>query len=92
MEASGLVESTIPLEEGHMRQTLARLILPGVGGTPPSRLLIAGSHHSTAHSAQQQIGIIGGSGLYDLAGLEQVDEQVVSTPFGEPSDAFVTGA
>ncbi len=37
------------------------------------------------------LGIIGGSGLYQLAGLEDVREERVSSPFGEPSDAFVIG-
>jgi len=32
------------------------------------------------------IGIIGGSGLYDIEGLEIIEEKTVSTPFGEPSD------
>jgi 5'-methylthioadenosine phosphorylase len=37
------------------------------------------------------LGIIGGSGLYDLEGLTQVEEVRVTTPFGEPSDAIVRG-
>ena len=37
------------------------------------------------------IGIIGGSGLYDMEGLANVAEHRVSTPFGEPSDAIVVG-
>lgn len=37
------------------------------------------------------IGIIGGSGLYELDGLEDVREIPVSTPFGDPSDALVRG-
>ncbi|GEP44573.1 S-methyl-5'-thioadenosine phosphorylase [Brevifollis gellanilyticus] len=37
------------------------------------------------------IGIIGGSGLYDLEGFEQREEITVETPFGAPSDKFVTG-
>lgn len=37
------------------------------------------------------IGIIGGSGLYQLDGLEHVSEDRVATPFGAPSDAIVTG-
>ncbi len=37
------------------------------------------------------IGIIGGSGLYDMEGLEQVEERRVETPFGMPSDAYITG-
>ncbi len=37
------------------------------------------------------LGIIGGSGLYDLPGLEDVREERVSTPWGEPSDALRIG-
>ncbi len=37
------------------------------------------------------IGIIGGSGLYDLEGLTGHEEISVQTPFGPPSDALVTG-
>jgi 5'-methylthioadenosine phosphorylase len=37
------------------------------------------------------IAVIGGSGLYDLTGLEDVEEREVSTPFGAPSDAVVCG-
>ncbi|MFN0244443.1 MAG: S-methyl-5'-thioadenosine phosphorylase [Planctomycetota bacterium] len=37
------------------------------------------------------IGVIGGSGLYDIQGLSGVREVEISTPFGAPSDAFVTG-
>jgi 5'-methylthioadenosine phosphorylase len=38
-----------------------------------------------------KIGIIGGSGLYELEGIQNLREQTLSTPFGEPSDRFVTG-
>lgn len=38
-----------------------------------------------------RIGIIGGSGLYDMAGLEEREEVAVATPFGDPSDKLVTG-
>ena len=37
------------------------------------------------------IGIIGGSGLYQMPELENVREQTVETPFGTPSDAFIVG-
>lgn len=37
------------------------------------------------------VGVIGGSGLYDMDGLEEVREVALSTPFGAPSDAYVTG-
>ena len=38
-----------------------------------------------------QIGIIGGSGLYDMAELTDRTERVIATPFGEPSGAYVIG-
>src|SRR5580692_7727441 len=38
-----------------------------------------------------RIGIIGGSGLYNMAGLEKPREVRVKTPFGNPSDALVVG-
>lgn len=37
------------------------------------------------------IAIIGGSGLYQMPGLENVREQRVATPFGDPSDALIVG-
>ncbi len=37
------------------------------------------------------VGIIGGSGVYDLPGLEDLREERVSTPWGEPSDALRFG-
>jgi 5'-methylthioadenosine phosphorylase len=41
--------------------------------------------------AERRIGIIGGSGLYEMDGLEILREERVSTPFGEPSDRYVLG-
>ena len=40
---------------------------------------------------EAKIGIIGGSGLYKMEGMTEVDEVKVSTPFGEPSDAIILG-
>src|SRR5437764_14162475 len=37
------------------------------------------------------IGIIGGSGLYQMEGLTVVDERTIETPFGDPSDPYVIG-
>ena len=37
------------------------------------------------------IGIIGGSGLYEMEGVENPTEQRLKTPFGDPSDAIVGG-
>jgi len=38
-----------------------------------------------------RIGIIGGSGLYEMDGLKLVEEKFIRTPFGDPSDAFIVG-
>lgn len=38
-----------------------------------------------------RIGVIGGSGLYEMEGLTDVREERVSTPFGDPSDAYILG-
>jgi 5'-methylthioadenosine phosphorylase len=38
-----------------------------------------------------QIGIIGGSGLYQMPELKDIEEVKVETPFGSPSDAFILG-
>lgn len=41
---------------------------------------------------QAMIGVIGGSGLYAMEELEDVEEVSLETPYGPPSDAFVIGA
>ena len=46
---------------------------------------------SVASSPVAAIGVIGGSGLYRIEGLENARELVVDTPHGRPSDAFMTG-
>ncbi|MFH1245713.1 MAG: S-methyl-5'-thioadenosine phosphorylase [Candidatus Omnitrophota bacterium] len=38
-----------------------------------------------------KIGIIGGSGLYEMAGLQETEKVKVDTPFGSPSDEFILG-
>ncbi len=38
-----------------------------------------------------KIGVIGGSGLYKIEGIEKVEELSLFTPFGQPSGNFVTG-
>ncbi len=37
------------------------------------------------------VGVIGGSGLYEMEGLSEVEEIAVETPFGEPSDLIISG-
>src|SRR4029453_12724256 len=42
-------------------------------------------------TSQVRIGIIGGSGLYQMPELTDIEETKISTPFGDPSDAFIVG-
>ncbi|HEX5037178.1 MAG TPA: S-methyl-5'-thioadenosine phosphorylase [bacterium] len=37
------------------------------------------------------IGVIGGSGLYEMEGLKVLEEKRLETPFGAPSDAYIVG-
>ena len=38
-----------------------------------------------------KIGVIGGSGLYDIEGIEVKEKKTLKTPFGEPSGEFIIG-
>lgn len=38
-----------------------------------------------------RVGLIGGSGVYDLSGIESLREERIETPFGAPSDSYFTG-
>ncbi len=40
---------------------------------------------------EKVVGVIGGSGLYELEGLAEISKVEVETPFGRPSDAYITG-
>jgi len=40
---------------------------------------------------EAKVGIIGGSGLYNMEGMTEVEKVKVSTPFGEPSGAIILG-
>jgi 5'-methylthioadenosine phosphorylase len=46
---------------------------------------------SPSPSPQAEIGIIGGSGLYNIPGFRDVSETALNTPFGAPSDPYVLG-
>jgi len=46
----------------------------------------------SASSIQSVIGVIGGSGLYEMEGLEALESHSVETPFGPPSDAIISGS
>ncbi len=41
---------------------------------------------------QAKIGVIGGSGLYEIEGMTEIEEVKPITPFGEPSDAIIVGS
>jgi len=41
--------------------------------------------------SEVKIGVIGGSGLYKMEGMTEIEEVKISTPFGDPSDAIVLG-
>lgn len=41
--------------------------------------------------AEARVAVIGGSGLYQIEGLSDIEEVKVNTPFGEPSDVIVIG-
>lgn len=41
--------------------------------------------------ATYRIGVIGGTGLYDIEGLERIDTVDIQTPFGPPSDSILIG-
>ena len=41
--------------------------------------------------ARVRIGLVGGSGVYDLSGIRGLRERKVHTPFGAPSDSYFTG-
>ena len=45
----------------------------------------------TKSNSRATFGVIGGSGLYDLADLQDVERVRLQTPFGDPSDEYVTG-
>ena len=41
--------------------------------------------------AQATLGVIGGSGLYQMEALTDIEEVSIDTPFGSPSDNFIIG-
>lgn len=54
----------------------------------------AGAHQADGPSeglANARLGIIGGSGLYAMEGLETIEEREISTPYGPPSDSLRLG-
>ena len=47
--------------------------------------------NSTAKLATARLGILGGSGLYAMEGLEAIEEITIDTPYGPPSDSLRLG-
>jgi 5'-methylthioadenosine phosphorylase len=41
--------------------------------------------------SEVKLAVIGGSGVYDMEALTDIEEQDISTPFGNPSDTIVIG-
>ena len=81
---------------GSIRSTLPALTLPFF--EPADKNQGYGRPHNTIHSCHQippenipAIGVIGGSGLYQIEGLSEPEEKAVTTPFGEPSDVLMAG-
>jgi 5'-methylthioadenosine phosphorylase len=48
----------------------------------------------TANRSERQadIGILGGTGMYEIEGIELIGKSDIETPFGKPSDSYVIGA
>jgi 5'-methylthioadenosine phosphorylase len=44
-----------------------------------------------AQTRQAEIGILGGTGLYEIEGIKNLQEVKLKTPFGDPSDAYILG-
>jgi 5'-methylthioadenosine phosphorylase len=40
---------------------------------------------------QADIGVLGGTGLYEIDGIDNTEERAFDTPFGKPSDSYVIG-
>ncbi|MEX1048309.1 MAG: S-methyl-5'-thioadenosine phosphorylase [Akkermansiaceae bacterium] len=45
----------------------------------------------TFQQNEPAIGVVGGSGLYEMDGFEEIESISVKTPFGEPSDPVISG-
>src|SRR6185436_12897809 len=57
--------------------------------TPPARMGCSWSLSNMQNNVR--IGIVGGSGLYQMAGLTGLEEVLLDTPFGPPSDSYRVG-
>jgi 5'-methylthioadenosine phosphorylase len=57
----------------------------------PLSFILRNGMASKEKATTKILGVIGGSGLYRMDGLREVREVAVTTPFGKPSDKFITG-
>ncbi len=46
---------------------------------------------TSENSGETAVGVIGGSGLYEMEGLEGIEARSIRTPFGDPSDKVIVG-
>ena len=46
---------------------------------------------NAANNGEPAIGVIGGSGLYEMEGIDQIETKEIRTPFGDPSDRVILG-
>ena len=80
------------LAAGYFREKNGKRFVERViygGGRCSADLLRSDGTRLVTMSAK--IGIIGGSGLYDMAELTDCEQRVVTTPFGDPSGPYVLG-
>jgi len=59
--------------------------------TAPLVLYLQNQQEVDVSDGTVQIGVIGGSGLYNMSQLTDVEERIIETPFGRPSDSLVIG-
>ena len=70
-----------------------RRVYPQGSGVRYARRMTQTGVHPAARAARQEVvlGVVGGSGLYAIEGLADAREVALETPFGAPSDVYVTG-
>jgi len=83
--------STVDLFRSNARIEAAALHLRCAFHTRKGTVLSKTKPKTAAKKPQASIGIIGGSGLYTMKGLFESKEVRIKTPFGDPSEAIVTG-
>jgi len=64
---------------------VAEVVLDGV------KPMVYSPHMIFETTEEFAIGVVGGSGLYQMDGLEEIEERMIRTPFGDPSDKVIIG-